>query len=314
MRINLEIKEVRKLPAPGPDGLPLYAIIFKTPLTNGSYVLMTGPEMDRYVDDGVKRSPVDENAEFLKGLSSELDSSDINIDRSQIKMFSRESEKISDEAEILGIDIVPEEVQSMVDSAADRVEIAIPSALENLPAPEATRDSIISQVVKVNNEAGPDPYNPTSAQVDEMVKFIINEHTNASDSQRPLIERRKQQTFKIFCGMTVVNLVKVKHLMPKELRASISQVKMRGLGQGNFGEGSNWVPESFAAFIAGETPGDAVYRALSSDVTFHQPTLQQESPDAQEAGELSSAMPLKASDLRASFSSWLSSINQDFSL
>ena len=74
------------------------------------------------------------------------------------------------------------------------------------------------------------------------------------------------------------------------------------------------MPESFAAFINGETPGDAVYRALSSDVTFHQPTLQQESPDAQEAGELSAAMPVKASDLRASFSSWLANIDQNFRL
>ncbi|MBM63666.1 MAG: hypothetical protein CL484_12040 [Acidobacteria bacterium] len=301
MRINLEIKEVRKLPAPGPDGLPLYAIIFSTPLTNGSYILMTGPEMDRYVDDGVQKNPVDENAAFLRGLSSELDSSDINIDRNQIKMFSQES-------------VTKLDKEDVVEAKKKSEEIALPSALENLPAPEDSSDSVISQVVKVNNEAGPDPYNPSATQVDEMVKFLIDEHAGASDGQRATIERRKQQTFRIFCGMTVVNLVKVKHLMPKELRASISQVKMRGLGQGNFGEGSNWVPESFAAFINGETPGDAVYRALSSDVTFHQPTLQQESPDAQEAGELSAAMPVKASDLRASFSSWLANIDQNFRL
>lgn len=293
MKIELKIKEARKLPDPDASGLDLYAVILDPPLSQGKYLVLTEIEMDKYVSEPEPEPPKKaSNQDFLASLNRELGSGKVEVTEKTAPWdVSTEDWKPKASAET-EVPVLDEPVQ--------------PDILSNLPPveDEISRDKALEGIVRSGHNAKGNPYHPDESQVKQMVHYLVHE-----TAETPTTAANKRRIMKLFFGMTAAVLVKYQDYMPKELRWKIAQYKIQSLDSDPVTSmGADYVPPTWSHFVEGSKQGDEVYSLVNGKFSFHKPRLLREADEAQEFGEAASNLSPGAADLRESFGSWLGNL------
>tara|TARA_R100000951_G_scaffold116758_1_gene130479 strand:+ start:6993 stop:7877 length:885 start_codon:yes stop_codon:yes gene_type:complete len=289
VKIELNIREARKLPYPDASGLDLYAVILDPPLSQGRYLVLTEIEMDKYVSEPEPEPEPPKkasNRDFLASLSSELGNE--KVEKTAPWDVSTEDWRPKAESET-EVPVLEEPVQ--------------PDILSNLPPveDEISRDKALEGIVRSGHNAKGNPYHPDEVQVKQMVHYLVHESSETAKTSA-----NKRRIMKLFCGMTAAVLVKYQDFMPKELRWKIAQYKIQSLDSDPVTSmGADYVPPTWSHFVEGSKQGDEVYSLVNGKFSFHKPRLLKEADEAQDFGDAASKLEPGAADLRESFSSWL---------
>ncbi len=282
MKIELKIKEARKLPDPDASGLDLYAVILDPPLSQGKYLVLTEIEMDKYVSEPEPEPPKKaSNQDFLASLNRELGSAPVSKAPQETQQWETKTET--------EVPVLDEPIQ--------------PDILSSLPPieDEISRDKALEDIVRSGHNAKGNPYHPDESQVKQMVHYLVHE-----TAETPTTAANKRRIMKLFFGMTAAVLVKYQDYMPKELRWKIAQYKIQSLDSDPVTSmGADYVPPTWSHFVEGSKQGDEVYSLVNGKFSFHKPRLLKEADEAQDFGEAASNLSPGAADLRESFGSWL---------
>ena len=336
-KLIIPVGSIEKLPSPSESGSTLFAVIFEEALENGAYILLNGPEMDKYIQEEVPPTPAqqieeaDQNLKFLSDLNARLKKNPISSTELGSTIDFKKNVELAKKARE---DALKEKYGQFVTSYEDEYEIpeteeemlmrrlaeirgkeSAPSEPEILGSLPNIEDSIKSderlrEIVRTGDDVKGNPFNASREEVSKMVKYLVYPFEQTKSGHELLkIQAKKRSIMRVFYGMTASQLSNVQEYMPRELRVNIAMVKMTGLGQDPVsGAGSNYVPPTWSAFIEGERQGDEIYKVVSGNFKFHKPTLKDETPDAQSTGEVVHSMPLIASDLQSNFASFLANM------
>lgn len=109
--------------------------------------------------------------------------------------------------------------------------------------------------ILINDEAGPDGQTFTSAQWRSMCDLIMapmekgSEHTPSGQH----LLSAKRVIFNRMKGLPLYQLMKHVTYTPDVIRHNIVMAQVTMMGHGEHGEGTNFIPSAFSAFISGDT-------------------------------------------------------------
>jgi len=115
-------------------------------------------------------------------------------------------------------------------------------------------DPLKAAGILINDEAGPDGSSLTDdqwAKLIELLMFPITEAEAQTTRGKSLITAKQNAWIRIR-GLPLAVLVRHQGNTPRQLRMQIAMFQCSKLGVGPKGEGGDWIPNSYAAYVEGD--------------------------------------------------------------
>ena len=136
-------------------------------------------------------------------------------------------------------------------------------------------DPLAAHGILLNDQAGPDGSDLTDAQWKKLVELIMYPVTKdeSRTSKGQSLIRAKSNAYQRIRGLPLALLQRHIQDTPKPLRMQLALYQCARLGSGSKGEGSNWIPNSYAAYIEADEKWEDRERQAIYDhaVDFREP-------------------------------------------
>jgi hypothetical protein len=188
------------------------------------------------------------------------------IAKRQAELRGVDAEQIRSVAEKHGVHGVFPRPTPEVDRAVEPVPT--PEELrqgEDHPAVAAVRDAVgnldlnaVDPVreagVLINEEAGPDGQSYNTMQWESMMQLIETPITRdqAQTKQGEQLLRAKRVVFKRVSGLPLYLLMRHMMITPPNIRQAIALAQSKQMGHGEHGEGANFIPSAYQAYVEGD--------------------------------------------------------------